>query len=412
MNITRRDFMKSTALMTAAGIAPQFLSQTAAASLTSIKGFKDDRVLVVIQLAGGNDGLNTVVPYEDDLYHKARPNLSLSDDRLIKLDDAVAVNNSMRGLADLYNDGQLALIQGVGYPNPDRSHFRSTEIWHTASDADAFLGHGWIGRYFDNNCGGTAQPQVGLALDKERPQAFSGEKGFGVSTTNPMRFGWNPGQGAATEEVFAALNQAGTVQNNGTLDFLRHTTAQAMASSEEVRGAAGKGMVEEIVKKRGVAGNTLATQLSAVAGLIRGGLNTRIFYVSVSGYDTHAGQAVAHDRLLGQFSEAMTGFQQQLKEDGLSDRVTTMVFSEFGRRVEENASGGTDHGTAAPMFLVGDLVKAGLYGTAPRLNDLDQGDLKYGTDFRQVYASVLEQWFETDSRPVLNGSFDTLPLLG
>ena len=411
MHLTRRDFMKSTALITAGGMAPQFLSLTAQAANQVIGGFKDDRVLVVIQLAGGNDGLNTVVPYEDDLYHNARPQLRLGEDRLIKLGDNLALNNSLKGLADLYNDGQLALIQGVGYPNPDRSHFRSTEIWHTASDSDAFYGRGWIGRYFDNNCDGTAKPQVGLAVDKERPQAFTGEQGFGVSTTNPVNFGWNAGAGAASEDTFANLNDAGNTEGNDSLDFLRHTTAQAMASSAEVRSASEKGMVEEVVK-RGRTGNPLAMQMSAIAGLIRGGLDTRIYYASTSGFDTHAGQLNNHDRLLGNFSEAMAGFQKQLKEDGTADRVVTMVFSEFGRRVKQNASGGTDHGTAAPMFLLGDNVNAGLYGEAPRLDDLDQGDLKYNTDFRSVYASVLEDWLGAKSTPVLKGQFDTLPLIG
>lgn len=406
MPISRRDFMKGMAVFSGIGLAPKFLTDAYADPAQIIQGFNDDRVLVVVQLGGGNDGLNTIVPFEDDLYHRARPQIGLGPDRIIKLNDLMGINDAMRPIMPFYEQGNLAVLQGVGYPNPDRSHFRSMEIWHTASDSDAYLGDGWIGRYFDNNCSGTAQPQVGLALDPDRPQAFGSALGYGVATTDPAKFGWNPGTGADNEAAFLALNATRPTQN-ATLDFLRHTTTAAVTSSEEVRVAAKKGNIPlpEKGKRNGV------SQLDAVAGLIRGGLATRIYYVSTSGFDTHAGQAGTHDQLLGGVAESLARFQGQLEKDGTASRVTTMVFSEFGRRVNENGSGGTDHGTAAPMFLMGSAVKGGVHGTAPNLGDLDNGDLKYGIDFRQVYTTVLEDWLHANPAKVLDQRFDKLPLL-
>lgn len=407
MHISRRNFMKGMAVFSGIGLAPKFLTDAYADPAQAIQGFNDDRVLVVVQLGGGNDGLNTVVPFEDDLYHRARPRIGLKSDKIIKLNDLVGFNDALKPIMPFFEQGELAVIQGVGYPNPDRSHFRSMEIWHTGSDADKFLGDGWIGRYFDNNCNGSAQPQVGLALDPDRPQAFGSALGYGVATTDPAKFGWAAGKGADTEAAFRALN-GGSGAHNPTLDFLRHTTTAAVDSSEEVRAAAKKGNITVPIK--GGRYNRV-NQLDTVAGLIRGGLATRIYYVSISGFDTHANQTGKHAQLLGSVAGSLARFQEQLEKDGTADRVTTMVFSEFGRRVNENGSGGTDHGTAAPMFLLGKSVKGGVHGTAPNLGDLDGGDLKYGTDFRQVYTSLLEDWLHADPLKVLDQRFDKLPLL-
>jgi len=410
MSMDRRTFLQRLAVFSAAGMAPQFLSRTARAQqeAAAIRGFNNDRILVVVQLSGGNDGLNTLVPWNNDLYHRARPTLGLKKRDLLPLNDDLAFHGGLEPLKALYDDGGLAVVQGVGYPNPDRSHFRSMEIWQTASDADRFLGHGWIGRYFDNNCSGSARPQAGVALGNERPQAFEGAKGFGIATENPQDFGWTPGvgQGRGLEEAFHALNAPADGAPE-VLDFLRHTTHNAIHSSKEVQDAARKGKVDA---PGGRLTRQSTSQLDMVAGLIRGGLDTRIYYVNTGGFDTHANQAGQHDRLLTQVAEALAAFQAQLRRDGTADRVVTMVFSEFGRRVQENGSGGTDHGTAAPLFVLGDAVRPGLYGDAPDLSDLDQGDLKHGIDFRRVYASVLEDWFETPSKPVLHQPFAPLPL--
>jgi len=405
--ITRRDFMKSAAVFSALGVAPQFLTRTIEGAVRSIEGFKDDRVLVVIQLGGGNDGLNTLVPYGDDAYYKARPNLALQKERLIPVNDYLAFNDRLQDMMRLYDNGNLAVVQGVGYPNPDRSHFRSMEIWHTASDSDEFLGTGWIGRYFDHHCSGSARPQVGAALGNQRPQAFENERGFGVAFEDPGRFGWQPGQGADNERNFADINSPAEVEGKGTLDFLRHVTSNAIMSSEEVREAADRGNA----KGGRTGGRQITGALKHVAALIRGNLATRIFYVSTSGFDTHAGQAGQHDYLLSQIDKGLAEFQAQLQSDGTADRVLTMVFSEFGRRVRENQSGGTDHGTAAPMFLMGDNINPGIYGRYPNLTDLENGDLKHNVDFRQVYATVLNDWFHIDAKTVLGRDFKNLPII-
>lgn len=401
IKISRRSFIKGTALVSSLAVAPEFLTRTAEGFAGRIDGFDDDRILVVVQLGGGNDGLNMVVPHGDDAYYRARPRLGVAKKDVLRLTDEIGLNGSMTDLMRLYDDGKLAVVQGVGYPNPDRSHFRSMEIWQTASDSNEYLGSGWIGRYFDNYCDGAARPQAGVAIGSERPQSFNGVKGYGVAFEDPHAYGWRPGTGTDTPEVFARLN-AQAPSENETLDFLRHTTSNALRSSAEVRAAA---------EAAGHAFEMRRDALQTVAGLIRGGLDTRIYYVSTSGFDTHANQRGTHDDLLNRVGEALTRFQAQLEKDGNAGRVVTMVFSEFGRRVEENASGGTDHGTAAPMFLVGNRIKAGIHGVRPSLTDLDQGDLKHTVDFRSIYASVLNQWFDIKPETILGQTFSALPVI-
>jgi uncharacterized protein (DUF1501 family) len=404
MSLSRREFLGSMTLFSALGMAPAFLARAAAGPDPAVAPGVDAPILVVVQLGGGNDGLNTVVPYGDDTYYRMRPALGLRKDRLLTLNDHLAFNDQLRGFMDLYGEGQLAIIQGTGYPNPDRSHFRATEIWETASGSNEYLGSGWLGRYFDNCCAG-APPQVGLAVGPDRPQAFECEGGYGVATEAPERFGWDAGPAQGAEEAFETLNHARPTEND-TLDFLRHTTTQALLSSAEVRRAAEKGRVASQLKPgRGL------TQLDTVAGLIRGGLATRVYYVSTGGFDTHANQLGQQDRLLGGVASALQKFQKQLKSDGTADRVITLVFSEFGRRVAENGSGGTDHGTAAPAFLMGESVAGGIHGQTPSLTDLDRGDLKYTTDFRQIYATLLKDWLKADAGKILNQDFKTLPIL-
>lgn len=400
--ITRRDFLRASAIYSAIGVAPQFLTGTAEAS-SVISGFGDSRVLVVVQLAGGNDGLNTLVPHDDDAYYKARPNLALGKDKLIALDTGISLNRALTGLMRLHDSGTLATVQGVGYPNPDRSHFRSMEIWQTATDSNRYSSDGWIGRYFDHHCSGTGQPHAGVAVTAERPQAFEGKRGLGVAFTDPGNFKWRESAGGATEQAFERLNRGRS--GNDTLDYLRHVTSNALTSTREVRAA-----VERAGLKPG--GGKLERSLRVVSAMIKGELDTRIYYVTLSGFDTHSNQAGQHERLLGQVGDALHAFQERLRRDGTAPRVLTMVFSEFGRRVAENRSGGTDHGTANPLFLIGDCVVPGVHGVAPDLGDLDRGDLRHTVDFRSVYASVLEDWFQADSEAVLGRAFPTIPVIG
>ena len=393
---------------------------------------KDGTILVVLQMAGGNDGLNTVIPYADDAYHVARPRLRLAADQVLKIDNHIALNPRLAGLKSLYDEGHVAIVQGVGYPNPNRSHFRSTEIWQTASDADRTLSDGWLGRYFDNCCSG-ADPTVGVAIGEEAPQAFAAKNPTGVTFSRPEQFRFQPsergnGRMSAEEMFFRELNEAGAseessaaVSNDGgsisaipgktkndlsTLDFLQRTALDAQLSSDKVLAIARK-YKSSVPYPQG----QLAASLNIIARMIAGGLPTRVYYASQGGFDTHAGQINTHERLMGELNEAISAFVADLKQQGNFERVLLMTFSEFGRRVQENANNGTDHGAAAPMFVLGGAVKPGLFGKHPSLTELDHGDLKFNTDFRSVYGSVLDRWLKAPSEMVLGRKFPGLSIL-
>ncbi len=435
---TRREFMRTSMLGAAAAwTLPVFLQKTfltldavAAESLVQTATGKNDTILVVLQLAGGNDGLNTVVPFADDAYHRARPILRIGADKVLKLNDAIGLNPKLAGLKALYDEGHAAIVQGVGYPNPNRSHFRSTEIWQTASDADRYERHGWLGRYFDSCCQG-ADPTVGVAIGGSMPQAFMAENPTGVSFSRPEQYKWigqETGGAGGSDALFRQLNMpeetvstaaadtatggsigmvAGSARSQASaLDFLQRTALDAQLSSDKVREISRQYRSTVTYPRSGLADN-----LSLVARMIAGGLPTRVYYVSQGGYDTHTAQGNTHDRLLGDLDQALTAFCNDLKQQGNFRRVLLMTFSEFGRRVAQNGSNGTDHGAAAPMFLLGGGTKPGIFGQYPSLTDLNAGDLKYNVDFRSVYASVLEKWLRAPSQKVLGRSFPLLPVV-
>ncbi len=416
--MTRREFVSKGLTMVAIGVtAPSFITRTAlamsnpwdVAQLTSRPGVPDDRILVVVQLGGGNDGLNTVIPLNRDAYYQARPTLAVPQKDVIRVTDTLGLHPSLAPVKALYDNGAVALIQGVGYPNPSRSHFKSMEIWHTADPEGRVVRYGWIGRYFDSKCPVCEVPTVGLNVGSTMPLAMQAESGMGVSLENPAAFQWMStfnGLGPKEElELFKLLN-APAPNEPGTIDFLRHTAMNAYVSSEKVRGAVGayKGGVD-------YPNTQFAYSMKLIAQLVAGKLPTKVYYANMSGFDTHAAQKGAHERLLQQFAEGVAAFYKDLEAQGNADRVVTLAFSEFGRRVAENASGGTDHGTAAPMFIIGKALKGGLYGTYPSLSDLDQGDLKHAVDFRSVYATVLDKWLGADPAKILGSDFERLAFI-
>ena len=433
---TRREFLRATVLGGALSwTVPAFLARTfsalearAADQATQAVTGRDASILVVLQMAGGNDGLNTVVPFTDDHYHRARPKLALPETKVLKLSDDLALHPSLTGFQDLYHAGHLAIVQGAGYPNPNRSHFRSTEIWQTAADASTFERCGWLGRYFDNACAG-CEPTVGVSIGRQTPQAFAAKGPGGVTLDNPQSFrylppgGGRPQEARQTEASFRKLNEEDMAENSGgtigtiggaaphagsALDFLERTAMEAQVCSDTIRAVARRGE-----NRAAYPASQLGNSLKLVARLIGGGMATRVFYVSQGGYDTHVNQLAAQDRLLKDLGDSVAAFVQDLERQGHLPRVLLMTFSEFGRRVSENASGGTDHGAAAPMFLAGGRVKAGLAGRYPSLApaDLVQGDLTYTVDFRAVYATVLEHWLGIPSQPILGKKFPVLPLV-
>jgi uncharacterized protein (DUF1501 family) len=389
---------------------------------------RDGNILVVLQLAGGNDGLNTVIPMGNDEYRKARPTLGLTDSSLLQIDPATGLHPSLSGLASAYKDGHLAIVQGVGYPNPNRSHFRSTEIWATAVDSDKSSTTGWIGRYFDNACSG-CDASVGIATASQLPQSFasttpkgvlyqggggvkkksSKKKGSNVSASDSSMISMEDDDAGEAGGSIGMLNGPGNLGKMSALDFLERTEMDAKVSQQEIANASAKA-------KNSVPfpSSRLGQNFAMISRLIAGGMPTRIYYLSLGGFDTHTQQTDAHARLLKEMGDAVSAFLADLKAQGNLGRVSLMTFSEFGRRVKENASGGTDHGAAAPLFLAGGGIKAGLLGQMPSLspNDLFDGDVKYNTDFRSVYATVLEKHLGVKSEPILKKSFPLIHAYG
>lgn len=366
----------------------------------------DGRVLVLIQLAGGNDGLNTVVPYRNDVYYRERPQLAIPANEVIKLNDEIGLHNNMSALRPLYDAGGFALVQGVGYPNPDRSHFRSTDIWLTGSGSQEVEDTGWLGRYFDHvcpegeSCGAFGPPAIQIGLTSSL--ALLGREQKGIALQNPVQF-------------YQLVNRQGghdphphpepTTPAGRELEFLYDTAAAAFQYAGEI--------VQAYESKENLIAypeEFLAEQLAIVARMIAGGLSTRVYIVSMRGFDTHAGQAGVHGTLLGQLAAALAVFQKDLELLGIAERVAGICFSEFGRRVKQNASFGTDHGTAAPMIAFGRPVNGGVYGAHPSLTELEQGDLKHVFDYRQIYATLLQHWLMSDPAVVLGENFTTLPL--
>ena len=440
---TRRHFLRTTVLGSAlTWTVPAFLADTFAAlhgeaadATTQIVTGKDASILVVLQMAGGNDGINTVVPYTSDYYRNARPKLGLTAQQVLSLNGDIGFHNALTGFKNLYDAGHLTVVQGVGYPNPNRSHFRSSEIWQTASDADKVEKYGWLGRYFDNACAG-CDPTVGVDIGGQMPQSFYAQTPTGISLANPQSYRfmspgrYRPGQVDLLEESYEKMNEmpdaadaepdvnsggsigalaAGMPQPGGSvLHFIERTALDAQMSSEQIRA-----IVARVKNQAPYPTTKLAGDLKLVAQLIAGGLPTRVYYVSQGGYDTHVNQAGTQQRLLKELGDAVNAFVGDLKAQGNLQRVLVMTFSEFGRRVTENANGGTDHGAAAPLFVIGDKVKAGLLGRYPSLapQDLFEGDIKYNVDFRSVYAGVLEGWLKTRSAPILGRQFEPLQLV-
>ncbi|MFZ4572792.1 MAG: DUF1501 domain-containing protein [Phycisphaerales bacterium] len=382
--------------------------------LSSLPGVPDDHVLVVVQLAGGNDGLNTVVPFGFPQYYRARPGIGIPEKDVLKLSkaDGVGLHPQMAPMREMYDNGLVSIVQGVGYPNPNRSHFKSMDIWHTA-DTSA-TGDGWIGRYFDSECCGygkgesgtpdgtadTSAGPPGIALGRNAPLAMQGRQIKPVSFESPDLFKWSG------KDIYESLGGGEAKDSNAS--FLLRTALDAQVSSDLIRKAVAAQSLATYP------GNELGQQLAMVAKMIRAGLKTRVYYVTLGGFDTHAGQGGAqgnHGRLLNTFAASVKAFYDDLKLQENDARVLTLAFSEFGRRVSQNASGGTDHGTAAPLYLFGPMVKAGVHGEHPSLTDLDDGDLKYKTDFRGVYTSVLNDWMKAPAKEILEGSFRAVPVI-
>jgi uncharacterized protein (DUF1501 family) len=404
----RRNFLLAAAAGLAVVAEPDhvFARALAQAPVPGLPG-SDGRCLVLVNLYGGNDGLNCVVPHGDAAYYQLRPGLAIAASDVLAIDARVGLNPGMRSFKALYDKGMVAIVQGVGYPNPDHSHFRSTEIWQTAAP-DRYQHTGWLGRYFDEAGLSKANLFKGVALSRVLPEAL---------VSNGTDIPAIPGLGqyalmANRNQV--ARNAFRRQAHDGSLPFdspyLAHVMqieGDAQRSSEELPK-----LVAGYTTKAAYPATGIGRSLALAAQIVGSNLGTKVIYVEHGSFDTHVNQKTIQNSLLSELSSAIGAFYDDLAAHGNDRRVLTLTFSEFGRRIEENGSRGTDHGEASPLFMIGGAVKGGLYGTPPNLATTNMGNVRYTVDFRSVYATVLERWLGRSSVSVLNGEFATLPLLG
>jgi len=389
----RRGFLKISSLAGTSLLMPNFLK---AAGMKMLKF--DGKILVVIQLSGGNDGLNTVIPFRNDDYYKLRPSIGIAESEVLKLNDSLGFHSALSGLKDIYDQGFLTIINNVGYPNPDRSHFRSMDIWHSGSSSNEFWYSGWLGRYLDAQCNNGKPVHSVLEIDDTLSLAVKGDIKNALGVTNPKM-------------LYDSVKSLNIVTNentgNNNLDYLYKTLADTKQSAEYLYD-------QSVIYKSSVSypNTELGKHLKTVAELIMSGCETSVYYCEHTGFDTHFGQLAKQKNLLTQYSEAVSAFVEDLKENNKMNDVTIMTFSEFGRRVEQNASGGTDHGTANNVFIInGDLKKPGVYNETPDLKNLDEGDLIYKIDFRNIYSTLLRNVLKADDVAILKQSFTPLDFI-
>jgi uncharacterized protein (DUF1501 family) len=418
MHPTRRELLRmglgSSALLACGSTVPMFLARSAASLAGDGPDATKGRILVVVQLDGGNDGLNTVIPHGDDEYRKRRPTLQIGSKEVLRVDDHVGLHPVLGDFAKLLEQQRLAIVQSVGYPNPNRSHFESMAIWNTARLNPDKAAPGWLARAIDRRPGPEGDaPGLHIHDAFPLPRALEGGRHVIPSLARLEQFRRRLGvpEGADPTAQAKAIDRLGR-QNHGEpgslLQFVERCSLITYASSARL---------ERLQQDH--ASTTpgypdyygLARRLQLISQLIKAGLTTSIYYTRLDGFDTHGGQLQRHQQLLRELGISLRAFLDDLEKAKVADRVLVLVFSEFGRRLAENASGGTDHGTAAPVFLLGRPVKAGLHGPYPELTHLDDGDPKHAIDFRRLYATLLERWLEVPPRDVLDTAFETMPVL-
>jgi len=395
--ISRRDFLLRSGLASASLLLPRFLKAFQHDGLHNLP--EGNKRLVIIQMSGGNDGLNTVIPYNNDDYYSLRPALSIPKTDVLTLNDELGLNPSLKSLKDLYGQGFLSVINNVGYPNPDRSHFRSMDIWQSASDANKYVSTGWLGRYLDAECA-DCKSHMAIEADDTLSLAMKGEMHKGLAVSNPGQL-YAESQRRLFRDIAGDYSPA---NSDNALDYLYKTQSETLSSADYIHDKF-KTYKSTTDYPKGEFGNHLKT----IAELIISGMETRVYYVSLGSFDTHVGQKGRQEKLFDEMSGGLAAFVKDLQQNNCFKDTLIMTFSEFGRRVKENASGGTDHGTANNMFLIsGSLAKPGIFNETANLKDLDEGDLKYRVDFRSVYATVLNKWLKADDAKILGSQYDKL----
>jgi uncharacterized protein (DUF1501 family) len=394
MVIKRKEFLQIGSLATASFMLPKFLKAFEQPAMVP----PGNKVVVVIQFSGGNDGLNTVVPVRNDIYYKERPKLGIKKESSLLLTDEVGLNPALQAFKGLYDDGNLAILNSVGYPNPDRSHFRSMDIWHSASQSNEYVNTGWIGRYLDAQCKGCDKPTYALEVDDVLSLALKGEESKALAFKDPKRLFTS-----SNERYYKDIN-ADHSKGEETIDYLYKTMSETLSSADYIFKQSKLHPTNQTYPN-----TNLGKDLKTIASLIFSEINTKVYYVSLGSFDTHVNQEGQQKRLFTELNDAVKAFTSDLKKNNRFDDVLMMTFSEFGRRVSQNASGGTDHGTANNMFFIGGgLKQKGILNAMPDLTDLNDGDLKYKVDFKNVYATVLNKWLGANDVSILGKKFDYL----
>ncbi|MFV0606207.1 MAG: DUF1501 domain-containing protein [Niabella sp.] len=399
MLIKRKEFIQIGSLATASVMLPKFLKAFEGKALVPA----GNKVVVVLQLSGGNDGLNTVIPVRNDIYYRLRPSLAVNKSNTATITDEVSLHPSLTAFKTLYDEGNMAILNNVGYPNPDRSHFRSMDIWHSASQSNQYWNTGWVGRYLDAQCSGCDKPTQALEIDDVLSLALKGETQNAIAVQNPQRL-----YGTANEKYFKdILKNHQEHHDEEPVEYLYKTMAQTLSSADYI-------FKQSRLHPTGATypNTDLGNGLKTIASLIYSEINTKVYYISLGSFDTHVNQDGQQTRLFTQMNEAVKAFTDDLKKNGRMNDVLLFTFSEFGRRVAQNASNGTDHGTANNMFLIsGGLKKQGLLNSLPDLADLNEGDLKYKIDFKQVYATILNKWLQADAGKILGANYEMLDFI-
>lgn len=397
MLIKRKEFLQVGSLATTSFMLPKFLKAFERPMMVP----PGNKVVVVIQFSGGNDGLNTVIPVRNDIYYKERPGLGIAKEKSLSLTDETGLNPALEVFKGLYDEGNLSILNSVGYPNPDRSHFRSMDIWHSASSSNEYINTGWVGRYLDAQCKGCDKPTQAMELDDVLSLALKGEENKGLAFKDPKKL-YNSSNGKYFKDV-----NSDHQHGEETIDYLYKTMSATLSSADYIY------QQSRVHPSSQTYPNTeLGKDLKTIASLIFSDINTKVYYVSLGSFDTHVNQDNQQKRLFTELNDAVKAFTADLKSNNRFQDVLMMTFSEFGRRVSQNASGGTDHGTANNMFFIsGGLKGKGILNAMPDLADLNEGDLKHTVDFKNVYATVLNKWLGADDMAILGKQYDYLKFL-
>jgi uncharacterized protein (DUF1501 family) len=394
MLLKRKEFLQIGSLASASLMMPKFLKAFEKTTLVP----PGNRVLVVLQFSGGNDGLNTVIPITNDIYYKSRPKLAIQKNQALQITDEAGLNPALPFFKELFDEGSLGIMNNVGYPNPDRSHFRSMDIWQSASNSNEYITTGWLGRYLDAQCSGCDKPTQVLEIDDVLSLAMKGENLKGLALRDPKKL-----YNSSNERYFKEINAAHD-HEEAAVDYLYKTLSETLSSADYIYEQSRRHASSQTYPA-----TQLGKNLKTISSLILSDINTKVYYVSLGSFDTHVNQENQQKRLFTELNDAVSAFVKDLKSNNRFQDVAIMTFSEFGRRVVQNASGGTDHGTANNMFFIGGgLKEKGLLNPMADLTDLDEGDLKYNIDFKSVYATLLYNWLGADDEKILGKKYERM----